>query len=64
MDMVIVDLGDDTAEPGDEVVMLGSQGDETISAEDWADLLGTITWEIVCDFGPRLPRRYLRSSHA
>jgi alanine racemase len=62
MDMVIVDLGDDTAAPGDEVVLLGSQGDETISAEDWAELLGTITWEIVCDFGPRLPRRYLRTS--
>jgi alanine racemase len=60
MDMVVVDLGPDTAEPGDEVVLLGDQGDDSIRAEDWAVLLGTINYEIVCDFGPRLPRRYIR----
>jgi alanine racemase len=59
MDMVIIDLGDDDAATGDEVVFLGRQGDEVITADDWADLLGTISWEIVCDFGPRLPRRYI-----
>jgi alanine racemase len=59
MDMVVVDLGSDTAERGDEVVLLGAQGDEAIRAEDWASLLGTINYEIVCDFGPRLPRRYV-----
>ncbi len=59
MDMVIVDLGTDTAEVGDEAVFLGAQGGEEITAEEWADLLGTITWEVLCQFGPRLPRRYL-----
>ena len=59
MDMIVVDLGSDTAERGDEVVLIGQQGDDAIRAEDWAALLGTINYEIVCGFGPRLPRRYI-----
>ena len=62
MDMVIVDIGNDEIETGDEVILLGKQGDETIPAEEWASLLGTIPWEIICDFGPRLPRRYVGGS--
>ena len=62
MDMVVVDLGLDEAEAGDEVVLLGRQGDEEISAEEWASLLHTISYEVVCDFGPRLPRRYVSGS--
>jgi alanine racemase len=58
MDQIVVDLGDDEAEVGDEVVLLGSQGDEEISADEWAERLGTINYEIVCGFGPRMPRRY------
>ena len=42
--------------PGDEVVLLGRQGDETITADDWAELLGTISYEVVCGVGPRMPR--------
>lgn len=59
MDQVVVDMGDDPVAVGDEVVVLGAQGDSEISAEDWADLLDTINYEVVCHFGPRLPRRYL-----
>ena len=58
MDMAVVDVGQDDVSVGDEVVLMGSQGDEMISSEEWAKQLNTITWEIVCDFGPRLPRRY------
>lgn len=58
MDQVVVDVGDDAVELGDEVVLLGRQGGEEISADEWAQRLGTINWEIVCGFGPRLPRRY------
>lgn len=58
MDMAVVDVGRDDVSVGDEVVLMGSQGDEMIAAEEWAKQLNTITWEIVCDFGPRLPRRY------
>ena len=43
---------------GDEVVLLGEQGDEQVTAEDWAELLGTIAYEIVCGIGPRVPRLY------
>jgi alanine racemase len=41
---------------GDEVVLLGSQGSETIDAWDLADLCGTVPWEILCAIGPRVPR--------
>jgi alanine racemase len=57
MDQIVVDCGaDDSVRPGDEVVLLGRQGDETITADDWADLLGTISYEVVCGVGPRMPR--------
>jgi alanine racemase len=62
MDQLVVDMGDDAVAVGDEVVVLGRQGGGTISAEDWADLLETINYEVVCHFGPRLPRRYVRGS--
>jgi alanine racemase len=57
MDQIVVDCGDDhSVHPGDEVVLLGRQGDETVTADDWADLLGTISWEVLCGVGPRMPR--------
>jgi len=37
-------------------VLLGRQGDAEIGAWEWADRLETIGYEIVCGFGPRLPR--------
>jgi alanine racemase len=59
MDQLTVDCGDDdSVRPGDEVVLLGSQGTETITADEWAGLLDTISYEIVCAIGPRVPRRY------
>ncbi|MCR8643620.1 alanine racemase [Paenibacillus sp. N1-5-1-14] len=45
---------------GDEVVLIGSQGDERISAEDIAALLGTINYEVVCMMSHRVPRVYTR----
>jgi alanine racemase len=62
MDMAVVDVGRDDVSVGDEVVLMGSQGDESIPPEEWAELLDTITWEICCDFGSRLPRRYTKVS--
>jgi len=57
MDQIIVDCGaDDSVRPGDEVVLLGRQGDEVITADDWADVVGTISYEVVCGVGPRMPR--------
>ena len=57
MDQIVVDCGDDqSVQPGAEVVLLGRQGDETVTADDWATLLGTISWEVLCGVGPRMPR--------
>lgn len=43
---------------GDEVVLLGSQGSETITAEEIADRWGTINYEVICGFAARIPRIY------
>ena len=64
MDQCVVDVGDDPVAVGDEVVLLGRQGDAEITAEEWAQRLGTIVWEVVCGFGPRLPRRYVGASES
>jgi alanine racemase len=59
MDQVMVDCGPDAVvAPGDEVVFFGRQGDEEIGAEEWADALDTISYEVVCGIGPRVPRVY------
>jgi len=61
MDQLMVDCGPDSGvRRGDEVVLIGSQGDETVTAPEWADRLGTISYEILCRIGPRLPRRHIR----
>ena len=56
MDQLLVDVGDHVVAPGDDVVLLGRQGDEAITAEDWANWANTITWEILCGIGARVPR--------
>jgi alanine racemase len=58
MDQLMVDCGDDDVTRGDEVVLIGRQGDATITADDWATRLDTIGYEIVTGLGPRLPRIY------
>ncbi|MBW3615965.1 MAG: alanine racemase [Actinobacteria bacterium] len=59
MDQLLVDCGPGaTVQPGDEVVLLGRQGEEEITADDWAARLGTISYEILCGIGPRVPRVY------
>ena len=60
MDMTLLDVTDAGAELGDEVVLLGRQGDEEITATELAAHAGTISWEILCHLGLRLPRRYVR----
>jgi len=57
MDNVTVELGAETdVEPGDEAVLIGSQGAETILAEELAARLGTINYEITCGISARVPR--------
>ena len=59
MDQIVIDCGPPgpTAPSiGDEVVLLGHQDDVTVTATEWADLLGTISYEVLCAIGPRVPR--------
>jgi alanine racemase len=62
MDMITVDVSDiGEVQPGDEVVLLGRQGDESwqqIDAREVAAAIGTIPWEIVCRLGTRVERHY------
>ncbi len=59
MDQMMVDVTDILdVQTGDEVVLLGESGDERLSADDMAQALGTIGYEVVCDISPRVPRVY------
>jgi alanine racemase len=60
MDQLMVDVGDAPVEAGDEAVLLGCQDGERIRAEDWADALDTIGYEIVCGISARVERRHHR----
>lgn len=67
MDQLVVELGP-AGSPGrrvgigDEVVLIGAQdaddGSDRIGVQDWAAMLGTISYEVVCRFGQRIPRVY------
>jgi alanine racemase len=60
MDQLVVDCGPGAdVSVGDEVVLIGRQGQEEISAWDWAERLGTIAYEVTCALSARLPRVYL-----
>lgn len=59
MDQTMVDCGDLPVEVGDEAVLIGDQGEESVGAQEWADRLGTITYEVVCGISSRVPRRYI-----
>ena len=59
MDQFVVDGGDLPLTAGDEVCLIGRQGDAVVSADDWAAWLDTINYEIVCGVGKRVPRVYL-----
>jgi len=57
MDQIVVDCGPDAeVSVGDDIVLIGTQGDETITATSWADALDTISYEVLCGIGPRVPR--------
>ena len=60
MDHMMVDVGDSKVRIGDEVVLIGSQGKMRITAEELARLAETISYEIVCGLGNRIPRLYIR----
>lgn len=59
MDQIMVDVGAQKLKLGDEVVLIGTQGKQKITAEELARLSKTIPYEIVCGLGSRIPRIYI-----
>jgi alanine racemase len=60
MDLTMVDLTDVRAEVGDEVVLFGDQGDETLSLDEVARGSETLPYEVMCTIGKRVTRIYVR----
>lgn len=60
MNMCVLEVTDLNVKIGDEVVIIGSQGTNTISAEDWAEWSQTINYEIVTKINPLLPRKLVK----
>ncbi len=57
MDQLMLDVSAiPDLQTGEVVTLIGQDGDVQISADDWAQTLGTISWEILCSFKHRLPR--------
>lgn len=61
MDQFMVDVGDHEVFVGDEVVLIGKQGNEEISLKEVAQLCDTIPYEILCMLNERIPRIYNKS---
>lgn len=62
MDQTSVDLTElPQVVEGDEVVLIGRQGDEVVTADDLGRWAGTISYEILCGLSARVPRRYMHS---
>ncbi len=59
MDQFMVDVGDQEVRVGDEVVLIGKQGDQEIPLMEIASLCDTIPYEVLCLFNDRLPRIYV-----
>lgn len=60
MNLTMIDVTDiDGVSPGDEVVILGSQLGETISGDEIAEMMGTISYEVLCLFGNNNQRTYV-----
>lgn len=64
MDQVVVDVGDNTVSAGDTAVMFGPGRHGEPTAQDWADALDTIHYEIVTRIGPRVTRIYVGAARS
>jgi alanine racemase len=59
MDQFVLDVGGERIEAGDEVLLFGSGAGGEPTAQEWADTLGTISYEVVTRVGARVPRTYV-----
>lgn len=58
MDMLTIDVTGLDISPGDEVVLLGRQGEERLDVREVAATIGAIPWELLCRLGARIEREY------
>ena len=58
MDMMMADVTGMEVSPGDEVVIIGRQGDESLDVREVAATVGTIPWDLLCRVGSRIERVY------
>ena len=58
MDNITLDVTGVGAEPGDEVVLIGTEGEQRITADEVAELAGTISYDVTCSITARVPRVY------
>lgn len=64
MDMCMIDITEiEDVQVGDTVTVIGRDGDQEITWDDWADRLGTISYELVCGIGKRVPRVYVKDGN-
>ena len=59
MDQLMIDVTDNNAKEGDIVTLIGTDGNETITADELASLYNTIGYEVVCGISKRVPRVYI-----
>src|SRR5262249_19751673 len=63
MDLMMIDVTEiGGATVGDEVIIIGRQGDHSVTVEEIAAETGTLSYEITCGIGSRVPRRYVCAS--
>jgi alanine racemase len=58
MDQLMIDFGDEPVAAGEEVVLFGPGDEGEPTVQEWGEVLGTISYEIVTGIGPRVPRSY------
>lgn len=61
MDQVMIDVGNEPVQIGDEVVFIGSSGTKKITGWDIAKTVGTIPYEVTCAISSRVPRKYINA---
>lgn len=63
MDQFMVDVGDDEIEVGDVAILIGADGNDRVTAEELAEHIGTINYEVTTRIPSRVPRVYLEENH-
>ena len=60
MDQFMVDVTEIECKEGDEVTLIGKDGDETLTMEYLGDISGRFNYELACDIGKRIPHVFMK----